>query len=67
MDRQTATINISPHRYRGGIKRVSEWVFYCCLTLHEHIFSYISWQEQVKVRQDDVLDQHSNFDFYSAS
>jgi hypothetical protein len=30
-----------------------------------NVFSAISWQEQVKFRQDDV--QHSNYDFYSAS
>jgi hypothetical protein len=43
----------------------------CCLTPTQQICSTISWQEQVNFQWDDeevrfVLDQHAEFDFYSA-
>ena len=44
----------------------------CCLTPIQQFFLATSWREQVNVQWDDdedrlVLDQHAEFDFYSAS
>ena len=44
----------------------------CCLTPTQSFVSYISWREHINFQKDDdkvrfVLDQHADFDFYSAS
>jgi hypothetical protein len=44
----------------------------CCLTPIQYFFLATSWRKQVNVQWDDdedrlVLDQHAEFDFYSAS
>ena len=43
----------------------------CCFNANLAIFSY-TWREQINFKQDDdevrfILDQHAEFDFYSAS
>ena len=53
-----------------AVEWVSEWVSECCLTPTN--FSDISWREPVNFQWDEyefhfVLDQHAEFDFYSAS
>jgi hypothetical protein len=50
-------------------KWVSEWLLF---NANSAILLAISWREQVNVQWDDdedrlVLDQHAEFDFYSAS
>jgi hypothetical protein len=58
------------HKIVVELNRLIEWASGCCLTIQQ--FPAISWREQVNFQWDDdevrsVLDQHAEFDFYSAS